>query len=176
MNLNINDLLLILQDYVWIILFLILGLTQVYLLIRIGRQQKEIIPKGRLIHFIYQSIATTDVQITEVIQQLSDLKQHQEEILLKLSKLNEQQREQQRQKTPHLFSSSSGDMAYVNAIKAIQSGKSLDEIALSYQLSRDELEILAAVYAPKVSENFLNKNLSAEDLKTQNLIDSNIIL
>ena len=131
--------------------FLILGLLGLIVLInltqilQLNRKLNKVAPKIRLIHFIYQSIATTDIQITQVIQQLAELQQSHQELFLIIEKIRETQKNQVKQIENKPLPTNK-NMSYVNAISEFQSGKSLDEIALKYQLSRDELEILAAVY------------------------------
>ncbi len=115
----------------WFLFLSALILGNGYLLWKIFQQQKKIIPKGRLIHFIYQSIATTDVQMGQVIQEIAEIKQQQDEILVQLHQWKDLQKQPSRQSSviPKAFSKSN-EMVYINAIKDLQSGKSLDEIAL----------------------------------------------
>lgn len=122
-------------------------------LFSIYHQLKKIIPKGRLIHFIYQSIAATDVQVGQAIQQLNQITQTQEDILNKLTQLRENQLKTPGRAITQAGFQKSNDMAYVNAIRDIQSGVTIEEVALRYELSRDELEILSAVYAPSTKTN-----------------------
>lgn len=131
-------------------------------LFSIYKQLKKIIPKGRLIHFIYQSIATTDVQVGQAIQQLEQMNKTQEDILIKLNQLKENQLKSPGRAITQTGFQKPTDMAYVNAIKDIQAGISIDEVALRYELSRDELEILCAVYAPSAKKNISEYSFHSE--------------
>lgn len=117
--------------------------------------QRSLIPKGRLIHFIYQSIATTDLQMAQIVQNMAEMREEQKDLTLKLAELKDQFRSRSMQNKPSL-TEKENNFVYCNAIKAIQEGYSLDEIALQYKLSRDELEILAAVYSPKKKKELVS--------------------
>lgn len=118
-----------------------------YVVLKIKAVQRTLMPKARLIHFIYQSITTTDLQVTQLIQKLAEINADQNEILSQLEEIKTSFKSKEKIER-HIPSSKASNTTYANAIQAIIQGHSLDEIAQKYQLSRDELEILSAVYSP----------------------------